>query len=66
MTRMVRLTRWLLGLGWGRLLFLLLGLLLRGCLLLALSLGGLLLGGAPTLGILCCVVLEGSNVALHK
>ena len=69
------LTRGLLGWRWCRFLLLLLGLLLRGCLLLALCLlafrlrGGLLLGGpAPTpgpFGILCCVVLEGSNVFLH-
>jgi len=56
-------------LGGRRLLLLLLGLLLRGGLLLALllglRLGSRLLGSSSTLGILCCVVLEGCNVLLH-
>ena len=52
-----------------RLLLLLLGLLLRGRLLLALllslRLGSRLLGSSSTLGILCCVVFEGCNVPLQ-
>ena len=66
------LTRGLFRLGRGWLLFLLLRLLLRGCCLLALGflalclLGGLLLGGSTSLGILCCVVLKGSNILLAQ
>ena len=51
------------------LLLLLLGLLLRGSLLLALllglRLGSRLLGRSSTLCILCCVVLESCNVLLY-
>jgi len=52
-----------------RLLLLLLGLLLRGSLLLALllslRLGSRLLGRSSTLGILSCVILESCNILLN-